>query len=208
MFGIDDLALAAGAASAIGGIASWFGGRSANESNAKSAREQMEFQERMSNSAWQRGVADMRKAGLNPMLAFTQGPASSPSGSMSTSTNAAAGIPHAINQGIGSAIQLQQLKTNMDNTAANTELAKAQALQSHSQAALNVTSSARNVAETKATSSMQDKRDIYNVPYKILNKIAQSKYPSMMINNPISSATNLFHSAKSWYDKAKKSYHY
>lgn len=69
------------AAATLGsGVLGWYGQKQANDATARSVGNQIEFQRYMSNTAYQRAMADMRKAGLNPMLAYKMGGASTPQG--------------------------------------------------------------------------------------------------------------------------------
>ena len=71
-----------GGAAIASGLGSMIGGLVSNYSAKQAAQRQMNFQERMSNTSYQRAMADMKAAGLNPILAFKQGGASAPSGAM------------------------------------------------------------------------------------------------------------------------------
>lgn len=59
--------------------------------NASQAALNRDFQERMSNTQYQRAMGDMQGAGLNPMLAFSQGGAGNLSGSAASGPAASSG---------------------------------------------------------------------------------------------------------------------
>ena len=105
--------LAAAAISAAGAIQQ-------GRQSAASAKKQMGFQQAMSNTAHQRQVADLRAAGLNPILSARLGGASTPSGAQPNI------IPNVGAAGVNSALNAYNTAAQVDEREAHTGLMQEQ----------------------------------------------------------------------------------
>lgn len=114
----------------VSAAGSLFGGERRNDSQEAQSAAQMAFQERMSNTAHQREMADLRAAGLNPMLTGKYGGSSTPQGAMAQIEDT---LTPAINTGMAAATT----RANLDKIKAETEQAMAHAEQARTQAAVN-----------------------------------------------------------------------
>lgn len=91
--------------------ASLLGGIMRNKASAAAARDQMAFQQKMSNTAYQRQVADLKAAGINPMLVSRLGGASTPAGAMPQYENVGAAASSAFSAAQSSGAAAQQAQT-------------------------------------------------------------------------------------------------
>lgn len=92
-----------------------------NQQSEKNAQKQMDFQQKNSDSAHVREVADLKKAGLNPILSALGSGASTPQGAQATVSDYAPGISKGMETAIAVKTQNKQLQS-MDANIANTAI--------------------------------------------------------------------------------------
>lgn len=161
--GTDYTPLIGAGAQLLGGYLGYAGQMKTNATQVALSKDTMDFQERMSSTAYQRAVEDMKKAGLNPALAYQQGGASSPAGTTAVIQNP---LTHIGNSAAAAASTYQALemtaaqKRNIDAQTANTD-ANTQQLQLESLARLkDLEASAYSKTMTGSSAADRTHQDI------------------------------------------------
>lgn len=152
------MALASAGANVLGGLLGKSGQDKANALNYRIAKEQMAFQERMSNTAYQRAAGDLEKAGLNRILALGS-PASSPGGASATMQNANALLGTSLSSAANSALAAKRLSEDMKTMTATRKQIEASVLKTESETRRN---NLMNVGLSQVADALTEGRNLFD----------------------------------------------
>ncbi len=166
-------------AAAIGAVSSAFGASQQNKAAKAAAQNQMAFQERMRATQYQTTMSDMKKAGLNPILAYQQGGAGTPGGSSYSPVNVGAAAVQGGQAGVTSAVASRRLNLETRKVKAEIQNLENDSYLKFSQEQLNHEAKKRTTVEIGRTN--QEINNLYqqwkmNVPEVTSARSAEKLY--------------------------------
>jgi hypothetical protein len=169
----------------------WDIANAANAASAQQAANQMDFQERMRKTQYQTAVEDMKAAGLNPMLAYTQGGAGTPTGAMGSVSTAT--MKNALGAGVIGYQQMSMNEADIDLKKATTVGTTASTLKTEADTIKTAADIGYVLENTKLNQETQRnlQEQLKKLQQEILNLRATEKYTSAATGKVGAETTNI-----------------
>jgi len=169
----------------------WDIAQAANAASAEQAAKQMDFQERMRANQYQTAVQDMRAAGLNPMLAYSQGGAGTPTGAMGSVSTAT--MKNALAAGLTGYQQMTMNEADIDLKKATTVGTTASTLKTEADTIKTAADIGYVLENTKLNKQQHDNLvvQLNKLNQEIINLRATEKYTSAATAKVGAETTNI-----------------
>lgn len=183
----------------IPGVGSYLGAREANKTNQEISSAQTAFQKDMSNTAHQREVADLKAAGLNPILSAGGGGASTPTGVNIPVQNELQSLDK-----VGSSVMdIIRMRKELQATDASISLQNAQKNAAEKAADLSIASAQKAKSEKFAT-DLSNIEQSKQMEANLVNKVYDREARARATGAHADSMDNEFRSDHNTFDNIMK----